>query len=303
MPRTYLILFLSVLTLFVGIIADAMAQSGRLSDIQADSDVMIVRQLDGRAKIAKDTIQWAILDLALRKSGRAYDLDISSHTLAPGRAIAQLESLGNEGNLIWGTTSAQREKELLPVRVPLFRGLLSYCYIWVRKDDVDRFSHIRTLSDLKKFSILQDPKWPTKAMFEAEGFDVRTGDLSNIPEMLSHSRADALIFPVLETSKLNKFGAQKANLVRLSNVLIHLPTEHYFFVAQEGQEELHGMLYTGMKAAVADGSQEALLRIHSTTKDAYHQLLNSDAAMISIENSDFSKEMLKVNETYHLDLM
>ncbi|MDB3936096.1 hypothetical protein N9383_05195 [Granulosicoccus sp.] len=72
-------------------------------------------------------------------------------------------------------TSAAREDELRPVRVTPSRGLISYFYIRVRKEDVGRYSDIKTLIELTQLSVLQGTNWATIPGLEAAGFEVKLG--------------------------------------------------------------------------------------------------------------------------------
>ncbi|MDC0435046.1 hypothetical protein OAM69_05330 [bacterium] len=90
-------------------------------------------------------------------------------------------------------TSTAREDELRPVRVPLSRGLNSYFYNWVRKEDVERYSDIETLNELTQLSVLQGTNWATIPGLE-----------ENSVKMLAAKRADALLYSAIHVFQYYK---------------------------------------------------------------------------------------------------
>jgi len=74
---------------------------------------------------------------------------------------------GEQINVIWRSTSEKLERELLPIRIPLRKGLLGYRIFLIRKDDQAKFSAIQSLDELKKLSVGQGASWGDVALFTA----------------------------------------------------------------------------------------------------------------------------------------
>ncbi|MEZ5823787.1 MAG: hypothetical protein R3C97_03285 [Geminicoccaceae bacterium] len=156
-------------------------------------------------------VHWAILDLVLKKSGRRYDLDVVSYEGAPARAAHMVSTMGN---IRGGRASSIRlNEELEPVRIPVFRGLLSYWNLWVKSGDLSRFADVRNIRDLSRFSVLQG-RWPSAALLEDEGFSVRVGRYHLLPNMLAAGRADILPYPIMETAVMFGDPSGKPGLTR-----------------------------------------------------------------------------------------
>ena len=66
----------------------------------------------------RDDYPVELLSLALQKSGTPYELKASPVFMLQVRAISELEQ-GKTLDVIWTMTSAEREKTLLPVRIPI----------------------------------------------------------------------------------------------------------------------------------------------------------------------------------------
>ena len=78
-------------------------------------------------------------------------------------------------NVIWATPSLEREASLLPIRVPIRKGLLGYRVFLIRQQDAEKFSSIRTLDELRKLNVGQGQVWNDVKVFRANGFNVVKG--------------------------------------------------------------------------------------------------------------------------------
>ena len=66
-----------------------------------------------------------LLELALTKAGVEHVLQPSSSKMPQGRALIQLAA-GHDVDVVWSMTSRQREQDLLPIRIPIDKGLLGW---------------------------------------------------------------------------------------------------------------------------------------------------------------------------------
>ena len=67
----------------------------------------------------------SLLELALSKTGVRYEIRPSSTPLRQARALKRLEE-NLEINLVWTMTDTQREQDLLPIRIPINKGLIGW---------------------------------------------------------------------------------------------------------------------------------------------------------------------------------
>ena len=163
------------------------------SEGQASEEVITFRPIGGLSGFVTETIQWKILELALQKSGQAYDLAPSGHKRLVGREADQMRQLGDEGNIIWASPIHRQNAEMLSVDIPFLRALASYRYLWVHSTDVEEFSHVQTADELREFSILTGQNWGANYLLEAEGFDLRKGYSANLLGMLMKGRGDIIL--------------------------------------------------------------------------------------------------------------
>ncbi len=66
-----------------------------------------------------------------------------------GRAILSLMQ-GEHVDVVWTMTSRKREKQLLPIRIPLLKGLQGYRIFIINENDNEKFNKISTLEDLRE---------------------------------------------------------------------------------------------------------------------------------------------------------
>jgi len=101
----------------------------------------------------------ALLKFVLDKSGVPYTItfaDVGVTTQA--REIALLEQ-SNDINIGWFGTSAELERDLVPIRYPIWRGLLGHRVFIISKNNQPAFDRVNTLEDLQKVqTILKELK-------------------------------------------------------------------------------------------------------------------------------------------------
>lgn len=201
-----------------------------------------------------------ILKTALEKTVTEfgpYELRASKqHT----NGLRYLNNLANgyDLNVVWSSTTEEKERNYLPIRIPLRKGILGYRILLVHKDKQDLLKNVRTLADLKKFSVGQGVGWDDVKLYETNGISVIEAKYSNLFRMLSYQRFDLFPRGINEIfSEFEKESAQNPELVIDENILIHYPWPYYFFVSKTNQI-LHKRLETGLKKMLKDGSFDAI---------------------------------------------
>jgi len=107
-----------------------------------------------------------------------------------GRAIHQLAQDKNV-DIIWTVTSKTRERQLLPIRIPLLKGLLGHRVLIIRKKEKRIFSAVLNLEDLQQFTAGQGHDWPDVKILQANGINVSTASTyDGLFSMLQAARFD-----------------------------------------------------------------------------------------------------------------
>jgi hypothetical protein len=201
----------------------------------------------------------ALLQLALAKAGGKYRVELSPTRMQQNRAIAEIQSGAGRVDIIGTMTSAERESRLLPVRIPMSRGLIGWRIGLLRADHKDMLREVRSLEDLKRFSAAQGHDWPDLQILRHSGLTVYPVAVYNgLFGMLKAGRMDWV------PRSVNEIWAEAARHPELAidpYVVMHYPTADYFFVNRNNPALAENVLQ-GLEAALADGSFLQLFYLH-----------------------------------------
>jgi hypothetical protein len=202
----------------------------------------------------------AQLQLALDKAGSALRLEPSHYSMEQERALVNLEH-NDRLDVAWSMTSHEREQRLLPVRIPLDKGLFGWRIALLPKDRVQLLKDVRNLDDLRQFSAGQGHDWPDSEILRGHDLPVRvSSSYGSLFRMLQAQRFDYFPRSVIEIwDELEHPRAKQ--LVVDPHVLLHYPTAMYFFFSRK-RPELAETVRIGMEKAIADGSFERLFQQH-----------------------------------------
>lgn len=198
----------------------------------------------------------ALLDLALRKSGQAYRLQPHDTPMLQGRTLKQLAA-GEDIRIAWSMTSIEREAELLPIRIPIDKGLLGWRVLLVHERTAPQFAEIHSLQALARFEAGQGNDWPDTEILRANQLPVQgVMGFNNLFAMLEKGRFDYFPRSIMEVWGEQKQHADQ-HLVVEKNILLHYPTAYYYFVNKH-DTTLAQTVERGLRAALKDGSFDAL---------------------------------------------
>ncbi len=189
-----------------------------------------------------------------------YSLTPSERGMNEARYLVELSSEGKLVNVVWSSTSAQKEVQFLPIRIPLRKGLLGYRIALIAKSSQARIDQAKTLTDLKHFTIGQGNGWGDVDIYRANGFSVVSAQYGNLFEMVDNGRFDLFprgigeIFP-----EFAQHGKDNANLAIEKNLLIYYPWPYYFFFNRQ-DEALKARVETGLRRMMKDGSFDAIFQ-------------------------------------------
>lgn len=206
----------------------------------------------------------ALLDLTLTEtmaSEGPFDLTIFDARHASGRAVPaprQIEALraGHDLDVLVLTSTAEREATLLPIRIPIDRGLLGYRVLLIRREDGPRFAQ---LQDLRDVTLGQVSDWIDARILERAGLTVVSGPTQGqLIGMLRAGRFDA--YPRGITQAWDELATEGGpDLMVEPNLALYYPLARYFFVAA-GNRALADRIERGFRLAIADGSFQRLFR-------------------------------------------
>ena len=91
-----------------------------------------------------------------------FDIIVSGQESAQERQLRSLEH--NLLDVTWSVTSIERERQFLPIRIPIMAGLFGKRALLVKKGDT-RLKDVKTLKELKSFRAVLGYDWPDTKIF------------------------------------------------------------------------------------------------------------------------------------------
>jgi hypothetical protein len=226
-----------------------------------------------------------LLELALARTADAegpFRVEPSKVPMVQARAVKSLEQ-GKHVDLLWTMTSKEREQRMLPVRIPLLRGLLGYRVFIIRPDDAPRFAAIDSVGQLKALKAGQGADWPDTEILRANGLSVVTNPhYDPLWGMLERKRFDYFPRGINEPWAELRARPQSGFVVE-ETLALRYPTAIYYFVHRDNAS-LAARVERGLRALLADGGLEALLRNHESTREIFEKGALEQRRILALEN-------------------
>ncbi|WP_024302527.1 ABC transporter substrate-binding protein [Pseudogulbenkiania sp. MAI-1] len=201
----------------------------------------------------------AILQLGLQKSGKPYRLVATKPEMLQSRAILEARKPDGLIDVLWSMTTSEREAKLLPIRIPIDKGLLGWRVVLTRTDRAHALDGIKDLADLRPLSACQGHDWPDTTILRFNGLNVITSSsYDTLFSMLQAKRCDFFPRSIMEVwnDLDNHLGSP---LAVDHDIVIHYPAAAYFFVSPR-RPQLAKDLQNGLEKAIFDGSFERLFQ-------------------------------------------
>lgn len=222
-----------------------------------------------------------LLQLALSKSAEKYALQESIPNTSEERMVNML--MDNQLDVVWYATTNDLEERLLPIRICIYRGLLGYRALMIKKGTQHKFDNIKTLEDLKKISLGQGRFWADTNVLTANGLNVvKVLKYEGIFYMLDGGRFDAFPRGVHEPwAEIKRYP--KLDLDVEQNLLISYINPFYFFV-NKSNTKLAKDIERGLRIAIEDGSFDQYFFNDPTVKDVVEKANLKNRTIIHLDN-------------------
>ena len=218
--------------------------------------------------------QVSLLRDALRRSSPSTVLQAHEYTDAMSLSRVYSDVVeGKNVDVIWRTTTVAREADLLPVRIPIDKGLFGWRVAVIRAEDQGQFARIKTQAQLgsKRGGVGFD--WADRTIMEANNLPLETAPRGSLLfGMLNAKRFDYIPRSIAEIEgEAPRYS--ELNLMPAPGLIIHYPSAVYFFVNRK-KPELAEKIRLGLEAMIADGSFEQQFRLRYGTVLQELQLKN-----------------------------
>lgn len=251
---------------------------------------------------SRDRYTMLILRAALDASSAKYgDYDLRSSPLGMERDRLLLEmTKGELVNLSAQITAPEWERKLLPIRIPIDKGLSGYRISLIDGAQQARFSEITTLEQLKRLSLGAGRQWSSTQVLLHAGFDVAQGNsTAGLHSMLAAHRFQH--FPRGIEEALFERAAYAPAFPALAierSMAIYFPLPRYFFVTP-GQPRLAERLEYGLQRLLADGRFDRIF--HEFYDELIEQVGLRKRRVFRLDNPLLSPQTPLNNKSYWYD--
>jgi len=199
-----------------------------------------------------------LLEAALKRANPAYRVQLYPARMQQGRALVLLQN--DEGiDIVSTMTSAEREANLLPIRIPIDKGLIGWRLLLMNKARASDMTGISSLQDLRALKAGQGADWPDTGILRANDLSVYgTSNYEALFKMLENQRID--YFPRSISEIWGEVDARKGLAVE-PGLVLRYPAALYYFV-RKSDRKLAEDLSAGLEKMIADGSFETMFQEH-----------------------------------------
>lgn len=206
-----------------------------------------------------NTYPLELLRLALKKAGSGDTIAFTPVRMMQERALHEIGLDNGAVDIVATMTSKERESRLLPVRIPITKGLIGWRIAVVSKERIHQFDQVRSLADLKRFRAVQGHDWPDRDILRQGGLPVHSvSSYESLFNTLATGRIDYLPLSLIEAQSAIK---GREMLAIDANIVIRYPAAIYFFVNPRNRA-MAETVRRGLDASIADGSFDELFYRH-----------------------------------------
>ncbi|TNI72420.1 hypothetical protein [Aeromonas media] len=242
--------------------------------------------------------QLKLLELALDRAGQPYKLERVDLNLTQFTLQQELRK-GKTINVFWMGTSSALESALIPVPIPLFRGLEGLRLSFIHSDAQEKFNQVNTLADLKQLKAAQGVGWADNKILEQAGIATYAGRYSNLFRLINDGdKLDFFPRGLVEIfAERRELAAQYPNLAIEQHLLIRYPFAEFFFVSPEAPK-LAKAIQTGLERAYADGSFMTFFHENPRVREALASANLEQRVTISLPNPDMTPLLRSIPAQY-----
>ncbi len=204
-----------------------------------------------------------LLKQALARSGKPYKATMSVRGATHARQMQMV--VDGLIDVLWDAPSPEVDKRLMPIEIPIDKGLIGWRIFFINAEDQALFARITTEEELRKIPLGQVKYWHDTTILRANHFNiVETPTYNGTFKMLMSKRF--LYFPRSIAEIWEEQDNQKA---LLNNVVIekHLVLQYpiaYFYHVNQNNKALAKDIQRGLESMMRDGSFDKLFQKYNS---------------------------------------
>ena len=214
----------------------------------------------------------------------SFELVVSDQETAQERQLRSLEH--HMLDVTWSVTSTERERQFLPIRIPIMAGLFGKRALLVREGDT-RLNDVRSLEALRAYRAVLGYDWPDTKIFRANDIPVLETTYRASFRIVSEGFADMFPRSVVEINEELSDKSLTRGLTIDEHLIISYPSPIFFFVGSDNQA-LAGRIAEGLLRLFETGKFQALLLAHENFREG--MALTEGRTVIEIDNPLLSEQ-------------
>jgi len=188
-------------------------------------------------------------------------------------------------DVMWSSSTKQREEEFAAVKFNLLHGINEYRALLIRAGDQPRFDNVKTIEDLRQFKIGSGIHWSDTQIYNFNSLPTVTSySFDTMFRMLAAKRFDYMARSLQEIEQERELYA-KLGLTVEKNLLIHYPQPIYFFLNKKN-DALARRIERGLLLAQADGSLDEIFRSIPSFGNAQEKIRHIDRRVIELHSEN-----------------
>ncbi len=253
----------------------------------------------------RDIYKIKLIKLFLNKADAKYRISHLNFQITKPREFEEIKT-GRLVNVGTFTSTKKYEKALIPIRYPIYRGLIGYRIFIINKSKQNLFNKHTSIQKLKKLVSAQGLSWSDYDILKYNGFNVYQVCYRNIFRMLNLNHGiDFFPRGVYEIFfEMDRYAKQFQNLIIEKHLLIHYPLGMYLYVSPK-TPEIAKALNRGLNLSLQDGSLAKLLQGKIigdyTIKEVLQKAKLKNRKIFNLTNPFLTKETKQLLSTYWIN--
>ncbi|HOY21726.1 MAG TPA: hypothetical protein PK002_01145 [Cellvibrio sp.] len=236
-----------------------------------------------------------LLRQALARSGKPYKTTMSVRGATHARQMQMV--VDGLIDVLWDAPGPEVDKRLMPIEIPIDKGLIGWRIFFINSDDQPLFANITTEAQLKKIPLGQVKYWHDTSILKANKFNlVETPSYTGTFKMLMSKRFN--YFPRSIAEIWDEEVNQKpllTDVVVEQHLVLQYPIAYFFYVNQNNVM-LAKDIQLGLESMLRDGSFDELFQEYNGAFIAKANLKNRH--VIHIKNPFMSEETYRKFEHF-----
>ncbi len=252
----------------------------------------------GNGLKAETLFSFKLLQLVIAKSRAPYVLKPSPLGTVTEIRAKEAMVAGETMDVAMLGAMATNDAMLLPVPIPLDRGLLGYRVFLIDGARQAEFERIRGLKDLRRLAALQGQGWADTDILRHAGVTVWTGRYERLFEMMNAGRADFFPRGAAEAhSEVKAYAPVAPRLAVERTLMLRYRFTSLFYVSPR-RPRLRDDLHRGFLTAWADGSYQRLFDTDPDISAAVSILRQGQRRIIDLANPTLSPAVRRAPEHF-----